>query len=211
MLDVIRDPYLALETLLWKHDGAIFSSDDAHGHTCTVTGAVWGMQGRTFDAVPDDKILIGQKTALQIQNLSIIAWIKRISLGANEVNDIVAYGANGYVFYIYGGTRAGKENRLYFGKNAVDEVYSTFTIADTNWHHVVVTRTGTNAIFYKDGVSSGDVTYATQFAFTTDLYVGADGTLSLRDAILGEALIYNRVISQAEVTNHRLATMWRYK
>src|SRR3990167_8107213 len=54
-----------------------FLSDDAYGHLCTRTGALWTPQGYSFDGV-DDKITIPDHSSLQfgIGNFTISIWAK---------------------------------------------------------------------------------------------------------------------------------------
>ena len=52
-MNFIFDPSLVLYLPLYQLDGASFVSKDAHGHLCSVTGALWRPNGRWFDGTDD--------------------------------------------------------------------------------------------------------------------------------------------------------------
>ncbi len=157
-------------------------------------------QGFTFDGV-DDTVLIGNSGILQLQTLTIEAWIKRanptqISKGGGIWGAIFQYGQNGY------GLGMRDEGTLYFTKVGVNEVTSgTLRVTDTNFHHVAVTKTGSTVTFYVDGVPSVASSYDPGFSFTTNAAIGAHGGTFANGfwGNIDEVAIYNRVLSASEI------------
>jgi len=81
----ITDPNLVLYLPLHRLDGASFMSRDAYGHLCTVTGALWTPQGRSFDAVPDDYITVPDHSVFDISaELTVLVWVKCANLAGGE-------------------------------------------------------------------------------------------------------------------------------
>ena len=72
-MDFIFDPSLVLYLPLYQPDGASFASRDAYGHLCTVTGALWTPQGRTFDGA-DDIIDLGNNVQTVLDAFEIMNY-----------------------------------------------------------------------------------------------------------------------------------------
>src|SRR5207249_10352805 len=84
---------------------------------------------------------------------SIEACIKRssattASFDGNGNGSIFSLGGGGggCTFYVQQ-----SDNRLALGKLQVNQTTSAAMVADTNWHHVAVTKQGTSVVFYLDG------------------------------------------------------------
>src|SRR2546421_10960570 len=88
---------------------------------------------------------------------TIEAWAKRNSFGAPDYQVVASQGANSWVLAFTAG------NRLVLRQAKVgDLVYSTNTVADTGWHHVAATKTGSSVRLYIDGADvTGAVTNRT--------------------------------------------------
>ncbi len=72
------DPSLVLYLPFYELDGDSFASRDAYRHVATVIGAVWGLQGRSFDPV-DDRITIrltDTSLAFTTKDFTVIGWLK---------------------------------------------------------------------------------------------------------------------------------------
>ena len=83
--------------------------------------------------------------SLQLQNLTIEAWIKRSNTNIN--GSILNYGPGGYAFWM------DASGHLFFSKAFNVDLQSTGAlITDTNFHHVAVTKSGSSVVFYVDGV-----------------------------------------------------------
>jgi hypothetical protein len=137
--------------------------DSASGNGGTVGGDSAYASGRVGQAFQfdgnGDGILVGNPPSLQLQSLTVEAWIKRTSTtqvsASSLFGEIIGYGAGGYVVGFF------SDGRLFLSRNGVDSVNSTNSITDTNWHHIAVTKAGNTVVFYVDGLREPDVTYST--------------------------------------------------
>ena len=179
-----------------------------HGNTTYGTvGAGQAFAGQAFvlDGT-SDAVTVGNPAQLQLQTLTIEAWVKRAS-GTLATNDpsglgvVFGYdsggpGVGGYVFYLL------NDGRLGFGHTSgvYDARSTTPAIIDTAFHHVAVVKTGTSVTFYVDGVADAR-TYAYPFTFTTNAAIGAHGGTfgSGFNGVIDELAIYDRALSASDV------------
>ena len=209
----IRDPSLVLELPLYKLDGSSFMSKDAYGHLCQNTGALWTPQGRSFDGT-DDNILVANHSSFTFtsQNFTLEIWAK-ITYVADDC--LITKGAafpDGWYFQMEA-TRHLKFV-IAHGETHEDTISNENVIVDGEWAHLVIVRNGAAVSIYKDLI---DIT-ATQPAVsdpttnTRNLYVMAyDGGSNASAGTIGEARIYNRALSPAEIMHNFLATKWRFR
>jgi hypothetical protein len=90
---------------------------------------------------------------------------------------------------------------LFLTENDVDEVDTTASITDTNFHHVAVTKSGLTVVFYVDGVAYPAGTTGDTYQFTTPAAIGARGD-TLAGSFYGaidEMSIYNRGLLASEI------------
>ncbi len=199
----------------WQGENS--TADAADGNTGTWAGFgntnTYGTglvgQAFVFDGTHRDRVDLGNPPNLQLQNFTIEGWIKRSSttvaafdvLGADgsvagEGGVVVGYGRDGYVLAVI------NDGRLVLGKTDIAAVISTNTVADTNWHHVAVTKAGSNVVFYIDAVpeaASGPFTAV--FAFDTSIAIGSRGD-ARGGTFFGqvdEPAIFNRALTTGEI------------
>ena len=173
-----------------------------------------GKVGQTFQLAGNgdlsgsgDRVIVGNPANLRLQDFTIESWVKRSSatiltnspFPSSPNGTIFAYGQNGYAFFIDQNT-----NRLGLTNVGISLVSSNLSITDTNWHHVAVTKSGNQVIFYVDGAADTPVIYNTAFVFTTNAAIGARGDSNAQNAFFGaidELSIYNRELSAAEINS----------
>ncbi len=213
--DFIYDPSLVLYLPLWKKDclsGGIISSDDAYGHLCTVTGATWGIQGRTFDG-SDDRINVPDAASLDVLQITIRIWIKPD--GHQDINDRLidkGYG-DAYVFTAMADDTIGFQTKV---AGVQQDKISTGIFTINEWNCVGVSTNGITGFFYINGVNAGDFTYVNPgsigvSAFSLGVIGRLDGAGNNYKGIVGEVLINGRGQSIVECQNFELATKWRYR
>jgi autotransporter-associated beta strand protein len=195
----------------WRGENSGFDEADGNngaavGDMTYVPGVVG--QGFTFDG-NGDRLNLGNPANLQLQDFTIEAWIKRSSAttisfddqtgSAGEGGQIVAYGQGGYAVGL------ADDGRIFLTRVGIDNAIVPPTIADTNWHHLAVTKLGTTVWFFVDGVRLPPPTYnpnpyVTTYTFTTPIAVGArgDGPGTFFGAI-DEPSVYRRALSASEV------------
>lgn len=77
------------------------------------------------------------------------------------------------------------------------------TYADSAWHHIAVTRTGTNGILYVDGTSVATATATTPSSpSVNDMYIGGDPGIADRKyaGSLAGIRVYSRVLAAGDIT-----------
>lgn len=210
---MITDPYLALYTDLSKHDGSSFMSDDAYGHTCTVTGSLWRLYGRYFDGT-DDKIALGTPTALQpSSDMTIDIWMKAGETTGTAHRAALSWykDANNRIYLQYP-TNSLTTFKLFTKINGTEKTPTLEAAINANWNHFVIVFTGTTWTYYKNGVYLGSNTAQNDlgdFVGTATVEIGAYTTSFFKGRI-GEVRIYNRNLSATEASGNYEATKWRY-
>jgi hypothetical protein len=193
----------------WPGDGSAIDLGSGNNGVLS-NGATFaaGEVNQTFSfATNHSAVVVGNPPNLQLQTFTIEAWIQRATTnvvttdpGYNGV--IFSYGSNGYGIYLSSG-----DNSLGLSKIGYDNTKGTGAapIADTNWHHVAVTKSGSTVVFYIDGVGYPAPAYSSTFTFTTPAAIGAraDNLNTVNnDSFYGaidELAIYNRALTAAEI------------
>lgn len=195
----------------------IIRSKDNNNHACSVTGAVWTSQGRSFDGL-DDKIVVPHATSLSRSgDMTILAWINFSSL-LTDYSQIVNKEAVNKVNYMLRFTVGSNYmlSELYDGVNNPSAT-SPATITSTGvWYFVeAIIKAGVTVQCFVDlaggtavADTSGDTTN------TTDLYIGTRYTGAANEFMagtIGEVIIYNRALSDSGRASIKQATQWRYQ
>ena len=168
--------------------------------TGTITGATFttgnvGTYALSFDG--SSYVAFGNPSALQLGDTaqSFSFWIKTTN-------------ANGYI-WSKNNSGAGAlqlqlfNGRLYTYKGGFTQDSSTNTYNDGNWHHVVVTYSGSRIDYYKDGSANGsDTSIAGTISDTLSAYLGIRSDLDANyryNGLLDDFRIYNKVLSSGEI------------
>ncbi len=189
----------------WPGDGNALDIVAGHdGYYTNGVSFVSGTVGQAFNFVnANAAVMLTNTSNLRLQNFTIECWIKRGS--TNVVNpgpqtydaDIFGFGANGFSFAMQ------TDGHLFLTKVNVSNITGTPVVRDLNWHHVAVTTTGGNVVFYVDGVAYPAGFYAPTYQFTTPAAVGAAG--DYRDhtfwGAIDEVSVYNRALSSTEIAS----------
>ncbi|MCX6922416.1 MAG: putative Ig domain-containing protein, partial [Verrucomicrobia bacterium] len=145
-------------------------------------------------------VLLGNPASLQLQTLSIEAWVKRANAskaGYENVGggEFIAYGPGGYAF---GMSDNGSLFISVAGSGGVD---SYLKITDTNYHHAAVVKSGSSVIFYIDGVADPMGAFTPTFSFTTPVALGTYAFASTATFMgqMDELAIYNRALGSNEI------------
>lgn len=201
---------------LWHPElsGSPFLSKDLNAHSCTVTGATWGLWGRSFNGASD-------KIALPMNAFN--------SLSSGTIELLVYPTKNGDIFRAY----VDASLFLAFQRSATKLTiygrvgWATQFSADTDevlplnaWSHIAWTKTGTTHVIYVNGAVA-PITWTV----TTDksVYFNSLGGVSVQydlgsvagvdwfGGIQGEGRIYNRALSLPEMQHNHLRTKWRWQ
>ena len=201
--------YLPLFALKGAENGTTFKSVDAYRHTATVTGALWQPNGRSFDG--DDRINCGAGFRT-LTDVSVEMWLRATDLTGS---------VRPFMYYLSTSDAWGAHWSATGDLAVYDDIddagatlYATAAALNT-WHHAVFILDSLDNKFYLNGVLAGSGTAASDdwSSLAGDLIIGARtgaGALGLIGHV-GEARVYNRVLSLAEVAHNRLCTIWRYQ
>uniref|UniRef100_A0A6M3L6E4 Putative lectin/glucanase superfamily protein n=1 Tax=viral metagenome TaxID=1070528 RepID=A0A6M3L6E4_9ZZZZ len=229
------DPALSLYFPLWyPHSdmtGSTIYSYDKNRHTGTVTGTVFGTQGRIMDG--DDVISIPDTAVLDASTaLTVMAWVKRGATGDTRygiVNKIlITGGQRSWALRFADLTNDAAQDKIIFQLSkdgaVLSNIESTSTYTSTSlFYHIAGTY-----LYVTDGTSVmnlyvNGVTAATEltnvvgpiFPSTANVGIGASyysaGVWAgFFNGTIGDVLVYNRVLSSGEIVNHYAVTKWRY-
>ena len=206
----------------WRGENATTDAVGGNSGTIAGTGSVTyapGVVGQAFvfDGTHRDRIDLGNPVSLQLQDFTLEAWVKRSSptvtsldvLGADgsvcgDGACIIGYGRGGYILAV------ANDGRLILSRTDIDGVFSTQVLTDTNWHHLAVTKSGTNAVFYLDGVPQATPAYAPHQPYTfDDVTCSCDAAVAIGSrgdarggtfyGMIDEPAVFNRALSASEI------------
>jgi len=208
-----NDPTLVLYLPLWYPYGDLTGntiySYDKNRHACTVSNAVWGTTGRTFDGADDD-INCGNPTILDnlLGDMTVIVWINPTGEGENSGGRAVD---KGMIRLYMAGARCAFSITVSTASKTATSAADSVPLG--SWTHVAGVFNSTNVLIYTNlTLVTGDATAGPVDAHAaTNLYVG-DNTSSNRcfNGIIGEVLVYNRALPLGEITRNYQTTKWRY-
>ncbi len=192
----------------------IIRSKDSTGHLCTITGTTWNYQGRVADG--DDQIDLGTNAVLDIGDLNsytLITWFKCTDV--TGIGMAIAFGnsANNTPNVRLGyNTSALEANHRADGATAATLTGSS--IVNNTWYHAAfVRRAAADFELYQDGVSIDTDTTGPDTTTLNTFYLMAWVRLLVVlpfSGTVGEAWMYNRALTLAELKQHCQATKWRY-
>ena len=213
MKQFFYDPSLVLSLPLWLSDGSSFMSRDHYGHLCSVTGALWTPQGRSFDGV-DDCIIISSNLGITGGDITICVWFKPTAAGGSSAGVVSKYDNTAKVDYRIRNNVSDLCAARCRPGVAWDET-SSATAVYGQWYHLTLNYRGTTLSFYLDGELFDAITASgsgsQDWPTKTTIGRGAVSNTELITGLIGEVRIYNRALTPLEIQNHYLATKWRYK
>jgi len=199
--------------------GSPIYSHDTNRHTCTVTGAVWGYQGRTFTG--DDKIVVPDHAALNIgtEDFSVGGWCN-LTTDVTDYRQIMAkqyvnvpagyYAGWQFRFNITTGYLLGNiDERLNDGTHYL-ELADTTNHLNTGWHMYFMTvdrdsATGMKLWVDTTNVKTGNPTaVVSSLSNTQSLYIGIDrsNTQFFFKGGMGELFLYKgKALNQLGISN----------
>ena len=212
----VLDPNLIFYLPLYECDGNTLMSRDARGHLCTVTGSVYGYDGRHFDG-SDDKI-ITDFSSLGDYPFTLAAWIK-----ADTANYVSAFSIGNSTessrqFYIGQASDSSGKATVWVRNTTPYQIFSANSIIDGSWHFLVgIYHSPVLREMYLDtryeGNSNNDVgTY--ESVGVDQLAVGCITRYvhtGFWNGIIGEVFIYNRALTGQEIQQSYLTTKWKYR
>lgn len=197
---------------LWSTtlQGTNLISKDNYQHSCSVTGATYGVEGRTFDGT-DDYIDCGRDSSILLTgDFTILAWIDLVDytsyhyvIGQNAASGVSGFfslmiqATTGIIYALRGnGTTEGSAwtgtNAIGLGKTSI-----AFTVASTTATSYINGNQDKSAAITG---TPGDAGTNLRIGRRQDNYAPLDG-------MIGEVLVYNRELNSTEVTQiHNLTS-----
>ena len=210
--DFIYDPSLVLYAPLHKKDGSSFMSDDAYGHLCTVTGALWTSQGRDFDGI-DDVINCGNNPVLALQYpFTIEYWLKIINRLATDASGNIVHKSYNFISRISYGATLAETKGAFFRITPNSNFLTASYLPYPDWGHFTTTFDGENIRFFINGQFDVAHAHTDQLATSTnELQIGFFVANERFVGSIGEVRIYNQALTPLEIQRNYLASKWRYK
>jgi len=186
-----------------ENAGTFANDSTAYGNNGTISGATWtsgkAESALSFNGV-NSHVNLGSYAALNISNrVTVSAWVYLQNV--NKLwQGIVAKGIGGNT----GGYRLaiGNGQKPYFevglgGGGAAK--YSSVTLQNNTWYHIVGAYDGSNLTIYVDGVSSSSPASGSLNLTGSSAYVGFLEGGAYLNGIIDEVAIYSKALNATEV------------
>lgn len=199
---------------LWHPElsGSPFLSKDLNVHTCTVYGATWTSLGRSFNGT-SDYVDAGNAVSFDLtEAITVEAWVYLTAY--NAAGSIVI--SKGYYSLVTGWTLLiTSVGQVQFCINGWQTKVATFptNLSLNTWYHLVGTYDREKIKVYVNTVKGTDYSLTEAIATNTQkVMIGTRYTGSgyWHFGRVGEARIYNRALSLAEIQHNYNATRWKY-
>ena len=179
--------------------------DSAGGHDGTLTSGptinargMWDSNALTLDGSNDVVTVATINSLTGKAELSIFTWIK---LGTAEGKQVIANVHSGDQFwFVFDNSGNDKINVYLAGTSSPGYHNSDRVIPRDGWHHVGFTYDGATLTQYLDGAPNGTVATTGVLASSNLIRIGASTTVNYLDAELDEFKIYDKALSQTEIT-----------
>jgi hypothetical protein len=210
----------ASRTSSYPNAGTTWTDISGNGNNGTmVNGPIFGTASGgqiTFDGV-NDYVEMGTITSLNLINISISVWVKPTTITdyipvIGRYHNTTTY--NGWELYYFKST-----NKFYFGgresSSSYLQVMSNNTYSINNWYNITGVKSGNVWSLYVNGVLDNSLTLGSgTIAFgTNSIQIGGlitSGASYYGKSDISQSIIYNRALSQSEITQNFNATKFRF-
>ncbi len=184
--------------------GATAYDVSGEGNQGAINGAAWGEgrfgNGLTFSGA--ETVTVPEHPSLKLTTFTVAAWVKISVMPSGYVGILQKDGVNvrNYGLFIAGADNTGNEGKVLLSlTSAVPEdwrgVFSSYSVVDGRWHHVLGTYDGSVARLYVDGLFQSE-------AVLDIVPADTDNGLTIGLAFPGqidEVRIYRRELTQPEI------------
>ena len=184
-------------------DGEKFMDRSVYGHRCTNYGSKWQLDGRLFDGV-DDYVECGAGTPYLIE-FTTEAWVKPKNITAIEHIIIArALSETNRNFHVWVLSNKHPYVEITQGGTVYTRTFTTLTLENDIAYHLVFTLKSPTWTMYLNGVAETYTQTITPDQSSGSLTcIGKRAHLAARfwDGLIDEVRIYNRALTQAEITD----------
>lgn len=196
--------------------GLIQDSSGNANHATSSSGTAGYAQTSPITSEPADKAInfvgdyfdVPDHATLDVGDVfTVEAWVKRNATTSEGELRIMSKGTGGYDFFLTSDLNGRPVLNIGGTSQVVSGADPASRIEDTNWHHVVITKSGATCKVYKDGTDvTGTVAGGTITDTATALRVGAwtGGGLTF-NGLLDEVALYPTALSAVRVSAHYAA------
>lgn len=199
-MNFVQDPSLSLYLPLYQLEDASFMSKDAYGRLCTVTGALWGTNGRYLDG-SDDEIDLG--SPILSGDFTIDTWASGTADG-NDRPIVDQYGVGQTGRFLL----RQSANRFQVGLQSTWRSSITPVVTGRPFH-IAATRAGGAITLLINGQIENTGSDATTVYQGVNTHLG--GPYGRWKGHIHEIRIYQRALTPLEIQYNYLATKWRYQ
>ena len=180
----------------YKLDGLTDSS--GNGYTLTNNNGVTFSAGKIGNAANFDGTNWLSR-AFPGSPVSVSLWIKDTEF-TGFTNMVVFRNAGNNIAFLIQGIEG--DNFRFFSGEDETQIESSITVADNNWHHIVVTIMNGIVYIYVDGTLNVSEAGGTSGVIATKIGIGSyeDGSYDLLDGSIDAVGIWNRPLTQPEVS-----------
>ena len=201
------------DLILWLRmdEGAGSTAHDSsgYGNDSAIHGATWVQDGLQFDG-SDDYVDCGNDAIFDITDeITLEAWVYLLSEApASNWPGIIDKNSS----YSLRLNQSSTDIYSRFRIDGATKFSPPYTASLNTWHHVVVTFDGSHLRLYINGSIHGSPTSCPGAIDVTanKVQIGRVGSSFEINAVIGEARIYNRAISQEEISQNYSATEGKY-
>lgn len=180
-----------------------------YGNHGTVTGAAWGIQGRTHNG--SSHYITTTADPSFANGITALAWVKHTGIGAGNERYVNKNDGATVPFDLL---LVGATSRLNFTIGTVTAAGAASAISQDVWHLVGGTYDLSNVRCFLNGVQSGNNAAQTGAPPTNAalITIGARASLAAYfEGIIGEVWLFNRALLALEQQQIHNATKWRYQ
>lgn len=210
---------LVLYLPLWALKGSAFKSVDADRFTFDVTGALWSPQGRVCDGDDFIQALVPNFRSGDSSG-SIEGWFKSSDkTNFQELFEASDTATNTHRLQVRLLQTSGRFGIFWQDGGGAESPQVNEDFVDGNWHHWVLSSSGTAYSIFIDGVSkaisgTNNGNWFSDITGVDSISLGAaigSTTVSFLIGTIDETRVYSSPLTLAQAQHNRNVTIWRYQ
>lgn len=143
----------------------------------------WNQKGKfgkalQFVGTEYDNVVVPNGNIVNSSDFSASMWLMETARSGSNPGYLGKRNAAGTMDWVLYYSVVNSEIRLALGENAASTAFVNYAISPSlnQWHHLVLTKSGTTYTLYIDGVSKGTATSSQSWTASDDLFIGSYGS-----------------------------------